>query len=73
MGGHPWWLLLFALIGALAVVAAFVTLFLTLGRRPGRMSHEPTFDSWMRTLGSREMPNRSFAESPVTMPPEPQW
>ena len=44
------------------------------GRRPGRMSHEATFDSWMCTFGSRVTPNRSLAESPVTRadPPTPQ-
>src|SRR5699024_133615 len=28
------------------------------GRRPGRMSQEPTLDSWIWTLGSRTMPRR---------------
>src|SRR6478752_4852121 len=44
------------------------------GRRPGWMSHEATFDSWMCTFGSSVTPNRSFAESPATsaFPPTPQ-
>lgn len=37
MGGYPWWLLVLAGTGALALGAAFVTLFFALGRRPGRM------------------------------------
>jgi cardiolipin synthase A/B len=34
---HPWWLLLFAGIGLLAVLGGIVTLFFSLGRRPNRM------------------------------------
>ena len=45
------------------------------GLRPGTMSHDATFDSWMCTFGSSVTPNRSFAESPVMRadPPTPQW
>src|SRR2546427_1685501 len=38
------------------------------GRRPGRMSHESAFTSWMCTFGSSASPARSFAESPVVSP-----
>lgn len=31
---HPWWLLLFAAVGLLALLGAIVTLFFSLGRRP---------------------------------------
>ena len=41
---HPWWLLLFAGVGILAVVSGFLTLFFALGRRPERM--------WTREIGS---------------------
>ena len=37
------------------------------------MSQVPTLLSWMSTFGSSVMPNRSFAESPVTRPSLPQW
>lgn len=37
MFDYPWWILLFAGIGALAVVGGVVTLFFSLGRRPNRM------------------------------------
>src|SRR5690606_30143691 len=43
------------------------------GRRPGSTSQVPALVSWMRTLGSRLMPNRSLAASPVTRPRLPQW
>jgi cardiolipin synthase A/B len=36
-GGAPWWLLTLAVIGALALLTAFVSLFFALGRRPNRM------------------------------------
>src|SRR6266511_2129021 len=43
------------------------------GRRPGLTSHVPTLLSWISTLGSSTIPNRSLAESPVVRPALPQW
>jgi cardiolipin synthase A/B len=37
MFDQPWWLLLFAGIGALTIATGIVTLFFSLGRRPNRM------------------------------------
>ncbi|MDB4949363.1 MAG: cardiolipin synthase [Gemmatimonadetes bacterium] len=36
--GHPWWLLLFAGVGAAAVAGAVITLFFALGRRPQKFT-----------------------------------
>src|SRR5262249_62411717 len=43
------------------------------GRRPGRISHENAFTSWMCTFGSSTIAERSLAESPVVRPFVPQW
>src|SRR5688572_17953213 len=44
---QPWWLLTFAVLGLLAVVSGFITLFSSLGRRPRRLtvSNPPAVDS----------------------------
>jgi cardiolipin synthase len=41
---HPWWGALFFVIGVLAVVGAFATLFMAMGRRPRRFSLENRFE-----------------------------
>ena len=41
---HPWWGLLFFCIGVLAVLGAFATLFMTMGRRPRRFTLENRFE-----------------------------
>jgi len=41
---HPWWGALFFVIGVLAVVGAFATLFLAMGRRPRRFTLENRFE-----------------------------
>jgi cardiolipin synthase len=40
--GHPWWLLVFAFLGAAATASAFVTLFFALGRRPQKFAATAT-------------------------------
>lgn len=44
---HPWWLLLFAAVGVLALLGAIVTLFFSLGRRPQghTLTSTPAVDS----------------------------
>src|SRR5215211_530740 len=43
------------------------------GLRPGRISQVAALTSWMWTLGSSTIGNRSLAESPVVSPLPPQW
>jgi cardiolipin synthase len=39
---YPWWLLTFAVIGLIAVITAFLTLFTSLGRRPNEIKPTQT-------------------------------
>ncbi|HEV2146683.1 MAG TPA: phospholipase D-like domain-containing protein [Longimicrobiaceae bacterium] len=45
--GHPWWLLLLATLGAVAVVSVIISLFFSLGRRPREIwvSQAPAVDT----------------------------
>ena len=49
---HPWWGALFFCIGVAAVVGAFATMFLALGRRPRRFTLE-TVPGRLRPLPAR--------------------
>lgn len=56
MNGTPWWLLTLAVLGALAVGTAIVSLFFALGRRPHRMwtdqVGELTAEDFLRPLAA---------------------